>query len=104
MITVYNIGDNVVSENGEFLGQFVQDENNFISKDVAFLKEKLLALGAYTMATNKNDKNDVLYIYGKRKVFVESVGSINQCLVKIDNDLKWREISKNEFDFIDLDY
>lgn len=100
----YNIGDNVISKDGVFLGQYMVDKTAFIIEDVDFLKERLLSMGAYSMAQKKNSENKTYNIYGKRKIFTEEFGSIDQFLVKIKDDLEWKELSSEKYEFIDLDY
>lgn len=98
----YKIGQNVVSEEGILLGQYVEDKKQFIVRDVAFLKETMLKSEPYSIA--KDQDNNKYQIYGKRKIFNEKFGSLDQFLVKTENDLEWKQLSDNVYHFIDLDY
>lgn len=100
----YQIGQNIIAEDGFSLGQYVKDKKQFIIKDVDFFKKSMLSTDAYSMAKHKELENKTYSIYGKRKIYNEVFGSIDQFLVKRNDDLEWKELPESDYQFIDLDY
>lgn len=100
----YNKGENVITKEGLNLGQYIEDEKDFIIKDKKLLIDSLLSMGFYSEAINKNNETEKFQIYTKRKIYNEKIGTIEQYLIKVKETLEWKELSDEDYLFIDKEY
>lgn len=99
----YKIGE-FVYKDGINLGQYVENINDFIVADSNFLKSKLLDMGHYALAINKQNKKEQYNIFSKRTIFEKNIGSLDQFLVmNEEKDLIWKELLKEDYTIIELE-
>lgn len=99
----YQIGEPVTDNEGFLLGQYLEDETAFIYSNPTFLKAAFKEMGNHAIATHKETMY-IKKIYCKRKIYNKEMGSKEQYLVLIADDLIWQEISEDEFEISDVEH
>lgn len=82
----------------ESLGQYIENENDFIVSTKEYYIKTLLELGFHSKATSETE---VFNIYAKRTVYNEEIGSVVQYLVSVEDTLKWKRIDQDVFKITD---
>lgn len=59
-------------------------------------------MGNYALAHNIKDAS-VFKIFCKRKIYNEEIGTKDQYLIELENDLKWIELKESDYKIEELD-